>query len=137
MKEILTFICILMMYLGFAGVLGAIMRSTRQNGRSMRFLFLAVIVLPISISLPWLPIFKVTAWILAALITFFLYKQPVHPIITTWIGKFGLIYFGCLMIFILLWSLVSNSQISTLLIGVPAVLAIFACGVKFIQIKRV
>ena len=65
MIDILAFICELMFYLGLAGVLGVIMQFTSQSSRLLRLSFLACVLLPFSLGLPWGVLFKVLVWLAA------------------------------------------------------------------------
>jgi hypothetical protein len=137
MNNILSFICMLLLYLGLAGVQGAIMRATTMQDRLLRALFFLLVILPFSLGLPWQPTIKLAIWMIAAVVIYVVYKQPLNPISRSWSEKFALGYFGSLMLFISAWAIVSQAPFSSLTIVLPAVLVSFICLVKLFQTKLV
>jgi hypothetical protein len=136
MTDILTFICELMFYLGLAGVLGVIMQFTSKSGRLLRLSFLVCVLLPFSLGLTWGIIFKILVWILAAIVAGVVYLQPMNETARDWMQKFGMIYFGILMVFILTCSLLSR-QLPLIWLSLPAGLAGFLCFTKLFQTRTI
>jgi hypothetical protein len=136
MIDILAFICELMFYLGLAGVLGVIMQFTSKSGRLLRLSFLACVLLPFSLGLPWGIIFKILVWALAAVVAGVVYLQPMNQTAKNWMQKFGMIYFGILMVFILTCSLFSR-QLPLIWLSLPAGLAGLLCFTRLFQTRAI
>lgn len=136
MIDILAFVCELMFYLGLAGVLGVILQFTSHGGRLMRLSFLACVLLPFSLGLPWGALFKILVWVLAAIVAGVVYLQPVNQIARDWMQKFGMVYFGILMIFILTCSLLSH-QPPLVWLSLPAGLAGLICFGRLFQTRTI
>jgi hypothetical protein len=136
MIDILAFICELMFYLGLAGVLGVIMQFTSKSGRILRLSFLVCVLLPFSLGLPWGIIFKILVWVLAAIVAGVVYLQPMNETAKDWMQKFGMIYFGILMIFILTCSLFSG-QLPLIWLSLPAGLAGLLCFTRLFQTRTI
>ena len=136
MIDILAFICELMFYLGLAGVLGVIMQFTSQSSRLLRLSFLACVLLPFSLGLPWGVLFKVLVWALAVIVAGVVYLQPVNETARNWMQKFGMIYFGILMVFILTGSLLSR-QPPLIWLSFPAGLAGLICFSRLFQTRTI
>jgi hypothetical protein len=136
MNDILAFICELMFYLGLAGVLGVIMQFTSKSGRLLRLSFLACVLLPFSLGLPWGFLFKILVWVLAAIVAGVVYLQPMNQTARNWMQKFGMVYFGILMVFILTCSLLSR-QLTLIWLSLPAGLAGLLCFTKLFQIRTI
>jgi hypothetical protein len=136
MNELLAFICELMFYLGLAGVLGVIMQFTSQSSRLLRLSFLACVLLPFSLGLPWGILFKILVWVLAAIVAGVVYLQPVNEMARNWMQKFGMVYFGILMAFILAGSLLSR-QTPLVWLSLPAGLAGLICFSRLFQTRTI
>lgn len=136
MLDILAFICELMFYLGLAGVLGVIMQFTSSGNRLLRLAFLACVLLPFSLGLPWDNLFKVLIWMLAAIVAGVVYLQPVNQTAQDWMQKFGMAYFGILMVFILVGTLFSR-QPPLIWLSLPAGLAGLICFLRLYQTRTI
>jgi hypothetical protein len=136
MLDILVFICELMFYLGLAGVLGVIMQFTSQGNRLLRLAFLVCILLPFSLALPWGSLFKVLVWMLAAIVAGVVYLQPVNQTAQDWMQKFGMAYFGILMVFVLACTLFSP-QPPLIGLSLPAALAGLICFLRLFQTRTI
>jgi len=136
MIDFLVFICELMFYLGLAGVLGVILQFTRQGNRLLRLVFLAGVLIPFSLGLPWGSLFKILVWVLAAIVAAVFYLQPLNQTARDWLQKFGMAYFGILMVFILVCTLFSH-QVPLVWLSLPAGLAGFICFLRLFQSRTV
>jgi hypothetical protein len=136
MADILVFICELMFYLGLAGVLGLIMQFTKNSNRLLRLSFLACVLLPFSLGLPWATLFKVLVWILAAIVAGVVYLQPVNQTAQEWMQRFGMAYFGILMTFILTCTLASREP-PLMWLSLPAGLAGLMCFLHLSQTRTI
>ncbi len=136
MLDILIFICELMFYLGLAGVLGVILQFTSKGNRILRIGFLACVLLPFSLGLPWSSLFKVLVWMLAAIVAGVVYLQPVNQTAQDWMQKFGMAYFGILMVFILACTLLSR-QPPLVWLSLPAGLAGLICFMRIFQTRTI
>ena len=132
MQTLLSFICLLMLYLGFSATLGILMRTFSQNGRITRFVFLAFVIFPYAIALPWELSFKIIAWVLGIVVTFAFYRQSLNSISRQWLEKFSLIYFCLLMVLVSAWSLFYEGQ-SILWLTALALLAGIACAIRIFR----
>ncbi len=136
MLDVLTFICELMFYLGLAGVLGVILQLTTKGSRLLRLIFLVAVLLPFSLGLPWGSLFKVLVWMLAAIVAGVVYLQPVNQTAQDWMQKFGMFYFGILMVFILACTLISR-QPPLVWLSLPAGLASLICFLRIFQTRTI
>ena len=136
MFDILTFICELMFYLGLAGVLGVILQLTSKGSRLLRLIFLVAVLLPFSLGLPWGSLFKVLVWMLAAIVAGVVYLQPMNQTAQDWMQKFGMAYFGILMVFILACTLISR-QPPLVWLSLPAGLAGLICFLRLFQTRTI
>ena len=126
----IIFISLLMIYLGLAGFFGALLRSTTQQGRIYRVIFLCAVLIPFSIILPCNPFIKVLAWVMAALVIILVYRQYSNSLQREWFNKIALMYFGILMLVVSAWALFSGISFTWIYIGIPALLASIFCWVK-------
>ena len=136
MFDILVFMCELMFYLGLAGVLGVIMQFTSNSNRLLRLAFVGCVLLPFSLGLPWGNLFKVLVWMLAAIVAGVVYLQPVNQTAQDWMQKFGMAYFGILMVFILACTLFSR-QLPLIWLSLPAGLAGLICFKRLFQTRTI
>lgn len=136
MSNLLSFICLFMLYLGLSATLGVLMRTSIQNGRINRFVFLAFVILPFAVGLPWETGFKFVVWVLGAIVTLVFYKQPVNSVSRYWQERFALLYFGLLMLLVSAWSLFYEGQ-STLWMTALAVLAGIACTIRIFHPRTI
>jgi hypothetical protein len=131
MQTLLSFISLLMLYLGFSATLGILMRTLSQNGRITRFVFLAFVIFPYAIALPWELYFNIIAWVLGAVVTFTFFRLSPNSISRQWLEKFTLIYLCLLMVVVSAWSLFYEGQsilwmtAFTLLAGITCAIRIF------------
>lgn len=136
MFDILIFMGELMFYLGLAGVLGVVLQVTSQGNRLLRLGFLACVLLPFSLWLPWSGLFKLLVWMLAAIVAGVVYLQPVNPTAQDWMQKFGMAYFGILMAFILACTLLSRQE-PLMWLSLPAGLAGVICFWRLFQTRTI
>lgn len=136
MSNLLSFVCLLMLYLGLSATLGVLMRTSIQNGRINRFTFLAFVLLPFTVGLPWETGFNVVAWVLGGVVTVVFYKQPANSVSFYWQERFALVYFGLLMLLVSVWSLFYEGQ-STLWMTALALLAGIACTIRILRPKAI
>ena len=130
MRNSFIFVSLLMVYLGLAGFFGALLRSTVQQGRIYRVIFLCAVLIPFSIILPCNLLIKVLAWVMAAFVIILVYHQYSNLLQQEWFNKIALMYFGILMLVVSTWALFSGISFTWLYIGIPALLASILCWVK-------
>jgi len=136
MSTLLSFICLLMLYLGLSAMLGVLMRASNQNGRISRFVFLAFVILPFAMGLPWEITFRTVACVLGGVVTLAFYKQPLNSVSHHWQERFALIYFGLLMLLVSAWSLFYEGQ-SILWMTALAMLAGISCAIRIFRPRAI
>jgi len=136
MSILLSFICLLMLFLGLAATLGVLMRTSIKNGRITRFIFLTFVILPFALALPWNLAFKAVASLLAVVVILAFYRMPLNPISLRWQKIFALIYFCLLMILVAGWSLFYQGQ-SILWLTALALLAGAACVIRILHPRAI
>jgi len=142
--SVLLWFGVSLLYFGFAGVLGVIVKRARSNPTAsltcLAGLHGTCLFIPASIFVVWMP--ESTPWIqipvfLAGVtISYLAYKQPETIPYRFWERTFALRYFGVAMLFATLWGVSLFFRDEVLLI-VPLTLATsFAGTISFISAPR-
>ncbi len=143
--SVLLWLGVSLLYFGFAGVLGVIVKRAASNSTAsmtlLAWLHGTCLFIPASIFVVWMP--ESTPWIqipvfLAGVtISYLAYKQPAIIPYRFWGRTFALRYFGVAMVFATLWG-VSLFLADEVLLIVPLTLATtFAGTVSFISAPRI
>ena len=121
--SLITSFLLMVIYLGYAGIWGALLRQPWQETKWLGIIFGIFLFLPASLSLPWVITYKVPAWGLALITIVVFMQQP--PILPGWLWQrtfmFG--YFGVTMFFVLLWTIITGKPEFWFWLGFPAMLA--------------
>jgi hypothetical protein len=128
-----TPILLMVIYLGYAGVWGSLLRQPWRETKWLGIIFGIFLFLPASLGLPWEMPYKLSAWSMAAITIAVFMKQP--GIFPSWLWQRSFLYgyFGTTMFFVLLWTLITGKPEFWIWLGLPAMLA----GVLvFCKIKR-
>jgi hypothetical protein len=120
----LTNISVLLVYLGLAGVLG---RLLGRGVNSRLYLFLSLIFgvtlfLPSSIWLPWGGSARFAVWALAMGLVVLFAAQPESLPKWLWSHRFGLVYFGGMMLLTVIWALFTQQTMQWVGLGLSALL---------------
>ena len=131
--SLITSLLIMVIYLGYAGVWGALLRQPWRETKWLGIIFGIFLFLPASLGLPWAITYKVPAWGLAVITIVVFMKHP--AVLPGWLWRraflFG--YFGVTMFFVLLWTIIAGEPEFWFWLGIPAMLV----GISgFYRIKR-
>ena len=118
-----TWLVILAVYIGFAGVWGALVRQPWRNRTWLSVGFGLFIILPASLALPFTIYGRLVAWGAALGIAVLFYLAPVQFPAWLWNRRSIRYYFGGVMFLILAWSAAAGGRLAWLWLGVPAGLA--------------
>lgn len=143
--SVLLWLGVSLLYFGFAGVLGVIVKRAASNSTAsmtiLAWLHGTCLFVPASIFVVWMP--ESTPWIqipvflLGVSISYLAYKQPDNIPHRFWGRTFALRYFGVAMLFATLWG-VSLLLTDEVLLILPLTLATsFAGTVSFISAPRI
>ena len=111
---------ILAVYMGFAGVWGALVRQPRRNRTWLSVGFGLFIILPASLALPFTIYGRLVAWIAALGIAVLFYLEPAKFPAWLWDRRILRGYFGGVMFLILAWSAAAGGRLAWLWLGLPA-----------------
>jgi hypothetical protein len=115
-----TWLVILAVYVGFAGVWGALTRQPWRNRAWLSVGFGLLIILPASLALPFNIYARVLAWGAALGIAGLFYLEPAQFPAWLWNRRFIRYYFGLVMFLILAWTASAGDPWAWLWLGLPA-----------------
>ena len=120
--SLITSFLLMVIYLGFAGAWGSLLRQPWQETKWLGIIFGFFLFLPASLGLPWTIAYKIPAWCLALITIAVFIKRP--AIVPGWLWQrpflFG--YLGVTMFFILLWTIITGQPEFWFWLGIPAML---------------
>jgi hypothetical protein len=115
-----TWLVILAVYIGFAGVWGALVRQSWRNRTWLPVGFGLFIILPASLALPFAIYGRLAAWAAALGIAVLFYLQPAKLPAWLWNRRFVRCYFAGIMFLILAWTANAGEPLTWLWLGLPA-----------------
>ena len=120
----LTNISVLLVYCGLAGMWGTLLGRSFKNKYFMllSLIFGVVLFLPSSIWLPWVGGIKYATWVLALGLVILFAAQPESLPGWVWSYRFGLVYFGGMMLLTVIWVLFSQQTMQWVGLGLSALL---------------
>ena len=122
----LTNISVLLIYCGLAGVWGTLLGLGLSNRIYMHLsiIFGVTLFLPSSIRLPWVGLAKIAAWILALGLVINFATQPESLPDWVWSHRFGLLYFGSMMLLTVIWALFSHQTMQWVGFGLSSLMGL-------------
>ena len=118
---------IVMVYLGFASLQGALIhwlrREVSKDSLFVAIAFSTLVFLPYSLSLPLPPLTRAAAWVSALLLIVLFAARPATLPKWFWSPRFSLRYVAVAMSLILVWILINQISVWGLISGVVAALA--------------
>lgn len=120
----LTTIILLGIILGFSAIWGTLLNKTYRKFIWSTILFGFFLYFPIILSVPWGIPGKISVGILSGLLIIIYVTRPLYFPLWLWQRHFTYIYFGILMLFIIVWVIVSKEPLLWFGLGSPA---LFAC----------
>jgi lysylphosphatidylglycerol synthetase-like protein (DUF2156 family) len=123
MENAMAWVAILAVYLGFAGVLGAIIAGSQSERAWLASVYSLLVFLPASLGLPWAWPFNLLAWAAALAVAALFARRPTFIPGWVWEARFAFAYFGTVMFLIWVWTLLFTGPVLWLGLGAPAVLA--------------
>ncbi len=115
-----TWLVVLAVYFGFAGVWGALIRQPWRNKTWLPVGFGLLIVLPASLALPFIFYARLLAWAAALGTAVLFYRQPDKFPAWLWERRFIHYYFAGVMFLILAWTASASAPLAWLWLGLPA-----------------
>ncbi|HZU86915.1 MAG TPA: hypothetical protein VFF78_05500 [Anaerolineaceae bacterium] len=115
----------LLVYLGFAGTMGTLLRQGRSG---LGIAFAGLVFLPVSVGLPenwWM---RIAGWLLAVLVIWIFNKCPQRMPDWLWGRTFALAYLITLMFLISAWGMMSGYLGLGAASGITGVLATYRLG---------
>lgn len=121
--SLITSILLMVIYLGFAGVWGSLLRQPWQETKWLGIIFGIFLFLPASLGLPWAIAYQIPAWCLALITIVVFIKRPANFPDWMWQRSFLFGYFGVTMFFVVLWTIIAGQPEFWFWLGIPASLA--------------
>ena len=120
----LTNVSVLLVYFGLAGVWGKLLGRGLTNRLYMliSLIFGVALFLPSSIWLPWGWSARFAAWILALGLVVVFATQPGSLPGWMWSYRFGLVYFGAMMLLTVVWAFFTQQTMQWTGLGLSALL---------------
>lgn len=132
--QILEFLAIGWFYLGFAGVVGALLRSQRFGWRLALIYALVFVLYSLALPYPWPQRALVWAAAVGIVIRYAGFPRPLPG----WAGspRFGLAYFALAMALIIAWVASGAERSLWLVPGIPAAFAGLALAARAYSVGR-
>ncbi len=118
-----TWLVVMAVYIGFAGVWGALIRQPWRNKAWLSAGFGLFVIFPASLALPFIFYGRLLAWSAALVIAGLFYLHPAKFPAWLWDQLFIRYYFAAVMFLILAWSASAGNPLAWLWLGLPAGLA--------------
>jgi hypothetical protein len=115
-----TWLVVLAVYIGFAGVWGALIRQPWRNRTWLTLGFGMFIILPASLALPFTIYGRLLAWGAGLATAGLFYLEPRQFPAWLWDRRFVRYYFAGVMFLILAWAASAGQPWSLLWLGLPA-----------------
>jgi hypothetical protein len=130
----LTNISVLLVYCGLAGVWGTLLGRSLSNRIYIHLsvIFGVALFLPSSIWLPWVGLAKLGAWALALGLVILFATQPESLPDWVWSHRFGLLYFGSMMLLTVIWALFLHQTMQWVGLGLSALLMVLLISMRTI-----
>jgi hypothetical protein len=121
--SLITSFLLLVIYLGYAGVWGALLRQPWRDTKWLGIIIGIFLFLPASLGLPWAIIYRLPVWGMAILTIVIFMKRPAIMPVWLWRRDFLFGYFGATMFFVLVWTIITGEPEFWFWLGLPALLA--------------
>jgi hypothetical protein len=124
MYQGLTYVSVFLVYCGMAGIWGRLLSRSYHNRLNLLFSVImgGMLFIISSVWLPWSGLGRIAAWVLALGVVILYAMRPVGPPEWIWSHRFGLIYFGGMMLLTVIWSLFSQQTMQWIGLGFSALL---------------